>query len=414
MIEYKRYTLSNGLRVLLHHDPSTSMAAVNVLYDVGSKDEDPHLTGFAHLFEHLMFGGSIHVSSYDEPLQRIGAQNNAFTSTDITNYYITLPKDNLETALWLESDRMLSLAFTENSLEVQRKVVIEEFKQRYLNQPYGDVWLLLRPLVYQVHPYQWATIGKEISHIEQAEMSQVKAFFNKHYNPSNAILSIAGGIDMDQTIAWVEKWFGGIAAGEKYHRQLPEEPAQLAERQLTVYRDVPQDAIYVAYRMPGKYTPEYYLADLISDLLSRGNSSRFEQALREPNSPFTSLEAYVTGEIEYGLFMIQAKLSEGTQPQDAMEALYRMLNQVAEKECEERELQKLKNKLGFLYEYNRTSVLNKAMGLAQGELHQTANLINEEFSRYEQISPSAMKAYAHQLFQASNRSVLYYLKNKQS
>src|SRR5882762_10287024 len=198
MVKFNKFTLDNGLRVIVHEDNTTPMAVLNILYDVGARDEDPEQTGFAHLFEHLMFGGSVNIPHYDEPLQRVGGENNAFTSNDITNYYITLPAANIETAFWLESDRMLSLAFSEKSLEVQRNVVIEEFKQRYLNQPYGDVWLKLRPLAYKVHPYQWATIGKEISHIENATMDDVKGFFFKHYLPPNAILVVAGNVTVDQ------------------------------------------------------------------------------------------------------------------------------------------------------------------------------------------------------------------------
>src|ERR1044071_8652877 len=208
MIAFKEFTLENGLQVIVHEDPSVQIAVMNILYDVGSRDEQPHKTGFAHLFEHLMFGGSVNIPSYDEPLQLVGGENNAFTTNDITNYYLTLPADNLETGFWLESDRMLSLAFSDKSLEVQRNVVIEEFKQRYLNQPYGDVWLLLRPLAYQQHPYKWATIGKEISHIADAQITDVKNFFRKHYSPINAILVVAGNVTVDKAKYLAEKWFG--------------------------------------------------------------------------------------------------------------------------------------------------------------------------------------------------------------
>ena len=279
MVSFNRFVLSNGLKVIVHEDFTTPMAVVNVLYDVGARDEDPGQTGFAHLFEHLMFGGSINIPSYDEPLQRVGGENNAFTSNDITNYYITLPAANIETAFWLESDRMLSLAFSEKSLEVQRNVVCEEFKQRYLNQPYGDVWLKLRPLAYKQHPYRWATIGKELSHIENAAIADVKAFFSKHYNPANAVMVVGGAVHTDEVRELAEKWFGSIPRGEKYIRNLPVEPAQHEERREVVNADVPLNAIYLAFHMPSRIETGYYEADLISDILSRGNSSRLYLSL---------------------------------------------------------------------------------------------------------------------------------------
>jgi len=226
VVNFERFSLPNGLRVVVHRDTSTPMAVVNVMYDVGAKDEDPNKTGFAHLFEHLMFGGSVNIPVYDEPLQMAGGENNAYTTNDLTNYYIQIPAENLETAFWLESDRMLSLAFTDNSLEVQRKVVCEEFKEHYLNKPYGDVWLKLRELAYEVHPYRWMTIGKELSHIENAQLQDVKNFFFKHYRPVNAILVVAGNVTVDQVKTLAEKWFGPIGSGQKYNRNLPEEPQQ--------------------------------------------------------------------------------------------------------------------------------------------------------------------------------------------
>src|ERR1041384_1374595 len=243
MIEFDKFTLENGLTVIVHQDNSSPLACLNILYDVGARDEEENMTGFAHLFEHLMFGGSINIPSYDEPLQLVGGENNAFTTNDITNYYCTVPAENLETAFWLESDRMLSLAFTDKSLEVQRSVVIEEFKQRYLNQPYGDVWLLLRPLAYKVHPYKWATIGKEISHIETAVMDDVKGFFKEHYHPANAIMVVAGNVELDQVKKLSEKWFEPIARQEKPKRNLPVEQKQTEAREMTVHRDVPANAL---------------------------------------------------------------------------------------------------------------------------------------------------------------------------
>jgi zinc protease len=307
MISFDRFTLENNLRVIVHRDTSTPMVCLDVLYDVGARDEEENKTGFAHLFEHLMFGGSINIPSYDEPLQLVGGENNAFTTNDLTNYYCTVPAENLETAFWLESDRMLSLAFTGKSLEVQRNVVIEEFKQRYLNQPYGDVWLLLRPLAYRVHPYKWATIGKEISHIEQATMDDVKGFFNKHYNPSNAILVVAGNVEVAEVKRLAEKWFAPIPSGTKPKRALPPEPRQTEPRKLTVERDVPASSIYKVYHMCARNDEAYHTIDIISDILSRGNSSRMYKSLVKEKTLMSEVNAYVMGDIDKGLFVISGK-----------------------------------------------------------------------------------------------------------
>ncbi|MES2630034.1 MAG: pitrilysin family protein [Bacteroidota bacterium] len=401
--------MSNGLRVIIHEDPGTPMVAVNVVYDVGSKDEDSERTGFAHLFEHLMFGGSVNIASYDEPLQQVGAQNNAFTSTDITNYYITLPKDNIETALWLESDRMLDLAFSEKSLEVQRKVVIEEFKQRYLNQPYGEVWLELRPLTYEVSPYRWATIGKEVGHIEEATMEDVKAFFRKHYNPENAVLVVAGGIETQPTLELVEKWFGSIPKGEKYVRNLVKEPEQLAPRTKTVYKDVPQDALYMAWPMAGKYTPEYYAADIISDALSRGNSSRFYQEILQKTDVFSQLDAYVTGEYESGLFIISGRLLHGKTTAEGEAIINEALQKFITGGFYPRELDKIKNKVESSLLFQDTQVLNKAMGLAFFELQGDAGAINNELANYRSVSEAFAIETAQRIFQPQRLNTMYYL-----
>ncbi len=291
MIEFNRFTLENGLKVIVHEDFTTPMAVLNILYDVGARDEEPNKTGFAHLFEHLMFGGSVNIPNYDEPLQRVGGENNAFTSNDITNYYITLPSTNLETAFWLESDRMLSLAFSEKSLDTQRNVVMEEFKQRYLNQPYGDVWLKLRPLAYQTHPYQWATIGQDLAQIENAKMEDVKAFFAKHYTPQNAILVVGGNVTTAEVKRLAEKWFAPIAAGNKYERNLPKELPQEEARSLTVTANVPLNAIYIAFPMPARKDPMYQVFDLLGDILSQGQSSRLYNSLLKEQQLFSDINA---------------------------------------------------------------------------------------------------------------------------
>ena len=328
MIQFEKFTLENGLRVVFHKEELSPMAVVNTLYDVGARDEDENKTGFAHLFEHLMFGGSVNIPEFDTPLQQAGGENNAFTSNDITNYYDVVPLENIETALWLESDRMLSLAFTPKSLEIQRSVVIEEFKQRYLNQPYGDVWLQLRPLAYQVHPYKWATIGKDISHIEDATMEDVKGFFQKHYNPSNAILCIAGNFDLDGVKKMVHKWYGDIPPGEKYHRTLPQEPQQNEFREKTIEREVPTDAFYYAFKMCSRTHEDFYATDLISDILGRDKSARLYVKLKKEKQLVSSVNAFIMGSLDNGLLVLSGMLNEGVSFGELDEALWLELDRL--------------------------------------------------------------------------------------
>lgn len=409
MITFEKFTLENDLKVIVHRDDSTPMACLNILYDVGARDEDENKTGFAHLFEHLMFGGSINVPNYDEPLQLVGGENNAFTTNDITNYYCTVPPENLETAFWLESDRMLSLAFTDKSLEVQRNVVIEEFKQRYLNQPYGDVWLLLRPLAYKVHPYRWATIGKEIAHIEQATMQDVKAFFQAHYKPCNAILVVAGNVDSNAVKTLAEKWFGPIPSGKKPQRLLPEEPRQTEARSLRVERDVPATALYKAYHMCSRRDKAYYAVDLLSDILSRGNSSRLYNSLVKDKQLFTEINAYVMGDLDKGLFVISGKLPDGVKVEEAEEALEAELEKIRREPVGERELQKCKNKIESSILFGETDVLTKATNLAVSELLGDAGLINREVEFYSAVTVGQVAEQARLVLDRSNCSTLYYL-----
>ncbi|MCA6364060.1 MAG: insulinase family protein [Bacteroidetes bacterium] len=411
MIQFDRFTLTNGLRVLVHRDNATPLACINILYDVGARDEEEHLTGFAHLFEHLMFGGSVNIPSYDEPLQRVGGENNAFTSNDITNYYLTLPAQNLETGFWLESDRMLSLAFSEKSLEVQRNVVIEEFKQRYLNQPYGDVWLLLRPLAYKVHPYKWATIGKEIAHIEQAQMSDVKAFFAKHYNPANAILVVAGDVHTEQVKALAEKWFQPIAQGTKPPRNLPAEPAQNEYRRLEVTRDVPYDALYMAFHMTDRRSEGYYAMDLISDILSRGNSSRLYNRLVKEQQLFSEISAYVMGDLDKGLFVVSGKLNEGVSTDAGEAAVFAELEKLSTEAVSERELDKVKNKVESSLQFAEMGVLDKAMNLAYFELLGDAARVNTEVDNYSRVTAAHIKQSAAEVLRRTNCSALHYRAN---
>ena len=412
MVKFNRFTLGNGLRVIVHEDHTTPMAVLNILYDVGARDEDPDQTGFAHLFEHLMFGGSVNIPNYDEPLQRVGGENNAFTSNDITNYYITLPSANIETAFWLESDRMLSLAFSKKSLEVQRNVVIEEFKQRYLNQPYGDVWLKLRPLVYKKHPYQWATIGKEIKHIEDAKIEDVKAFFKKHYNPQNAIMVVGGDIDPEEVKNLAEKWFGPIPAGEKYVRDLPQEPEQHDERRETVTAKVPLNDVYIAFQMGARLEDSFYVAELMSDILSRGNSSRLYRNLVKEKQLFSEVHAYMSSSLDKGMFVFEGKPNEGVSISEAETAIWEEMERLKNEEVPADELTKVQNKVESTMIFSEMSLLDKAMNLASFELLGDADMLNQEPGKFIRVTVGEIKDLANTLFHKDNSSTLIYLAEK--
>jgi zinc protease len=412
MVDFNRFTLANGLRVLVHEDDTTPMAVLNILYDVGARDEEEGKTGFAHLFEHLMFGGSVNIPSYDEPLQRVGGENNAFTSNDITNYYITLPAVNLETAFWLESDRMLNLAFSEKSLETQRNVVCEEFKQRYLNQPYGDVWLKLRPLAYQTHPYRWATIGQDLKQIEEAKMEDVKAFFKKHYNPQNAIMVVGGNVKTEAIKALAEKWFAPIPEGEKYFRNLPKEPVQTAEIKETVKADVPLNAIYMAFKMPARSDSEYQAYDLMADVLSQGQSSRLYNSLLKEQQLFSDIHAYMTSSIDEGLFVVEGKLIEGVSIATAEAAIWTELNKLTQQQVTDDEITKVKNKSESIMVFAEMSLLDKAMNLAYYELLGDAAGLNTEIDKYLAVTPQRIRQAAKTTFVKEQCSTLYYLTAK--
>ncbi|WP_019989481.1 M16 family metallopeptidase [Rudanella lutea] len=408
MIHYEQFTLDNGLRVYVHEDASTPIAAVNILYNVGSRDEDPQRTGFAHLFEHLMFGGSKHIPSYDEPLQRVGGENNAFTSPDITNYYITLPAANIETAFWLESDRMLSLSFDPQVLEVQQKVVIEEFNQRYLNQPYGDAWLKLRPLAYQQHPYRWATIGKDISHIAEATLDDVKSFFFRYYLPNNAILVVAGNVTVEQVKQLCAKWFAPIPAGKPYLRNLPKEPVQTEARRLETSAAVPLNALYKAYHMPGRYEPGFQAADLLSDMLGRSKSSRLYQKLVRDTPLFNNLSAYITASLDPGLLVIQGTLNEGVMLEEADAAVEAVVNELIDQPVPDDELAKVKNQAESTLAFSEVELLNRAMNLAFAANAGDAELVNGEAEKIQAVTPDAIQAMARQVLRPENSSTLFY------
>ena len=410
MIEFDKFTLDNGLRVIVHTDVSSPLVCMNILYDVGARDESEQQTGFAHLFEHLMFGGSVNIPSYDTPLQEVGGENNAFTNNDVTNYYLTLPAANIETGFWLESDRMLSLAFSEKSLEVQRNVVIEEFKQRYLNQPYGDEWLLLRPLAYKAHPYRWATIGKEIKHIEDAQMDDVKSFFKRFYHPANAILVVTGNVKTEAVKMLAEKWFGPIPSGEKVQRNLPAEPKQNEARYETVYRDVPADSINKVYHMPGRMDKSYYAIDLLSDILGRGHSARLYQALVKDKPLFSEISAHLMGSFDPGLLVINGRLNEGVDHKMADHEIELVLAQLSKEVLPEQEVQKVKNKAESTHVFGELGIMNKAMNLAFAELLDEANMVNKEIDRIKAVTAADIHKAAKDILRPENCTTLYYLK----
>ena len=412
MILFEHFTLENGLKVYVHEDKTTPMAVLNILYNVGARDEDENKTGFAHLFEHLMFGGSLNVPSFDEALQSAGGENNAFTSNDITNYYITLPASNIETAFWLESDRMLSLSFDPQVLEVQRKVVIEEFKQRYLNQPYGDIWLKLRPLAYQKHPYKWATIGKDISHIENATMEDVKEFFFKFYIPNNAIMVVAGNVTVPQVKALSEKWFGPIPRGKDYNRNLVKEPIQQSERFLDVTENVPLDALYKAFHMPGRYDDDYYSYDLLGDILGRGKSSRLYDALVKEKKVFNSIGCFSTGSIDPSLLIVQGKINEGISLEEADKMVWEVIEDLKVNSISEKELTKVKNQAESSLVFGEVELLNRAMNLASSALIGDPNLVNTETGKIQAVTLEDINKMAEKVFRRENCSTVYYKAKK--
>ncbi|HOG67547.1 MAG TPA: pitrilysin family protein [Bacteroidales bacterium] len=414
MIHFEKFVLPNGLRVIVHTDKYTSLAAISIIYDVGSRDENPDKTGFAHLFEHLMFGGSINIPKYDEPLERAGGINNAYTTTDLTNYYLSLPVQNLEIGFWLESDRMFQLAFSEKSLETQRNVVTEEFRQTHLNQPYGDAWMLLRPLAYKVHPYRWPTIGKEISHIQNAVMEDVKAFYNTFYNPANAVMAVAGNVKVDEVQSLAEKWFSSIKNNGENKRNLPDEPKQTEPRFLEIERDVPANVLYKAWKMHKRTHPDYHSVDLLSDILGNGKSSRLYRRLVMEKGIFTDIDCFITGNFDPGLFVITGRPSKGIKIKEAEKTLMDEIDIIQNEVPDDIELQKVKNKLEARLTLSKVNVLNKAINLAFSEILGDAELINSEIDKYNAVSTDKIRDVARRIIQPEQCSTLYYLaKNKQ-
>jgi predicted Zn-dependent peptidase len=412
MIDFEKYILPNGLTVIAHRDTSSPLAAFNLLYKVGARNESPERTGFAHLFEHLMFSGSANVPSFDEPLQMVGGENNAFTNNDYTNYYETVPKENIETAFWLESDRMFALNINEQSLSVQKNVVVEEFNQRYLNQPYGDLWLLLRKLAYTVHPYQWPTIGKEPSHITDASLFEVEEFYKRFYTPNNAILSVVGDFDHRYIFELANRWFGDIPAQQVGGLPIPQEPLQVAPRFLEVERDVPSSALYKVYHMTDRLGKSYHATDMLSDILSNGKSSRLYRNLVQEQRLFTDINAYLSGDIDPGLFVFSGKLNEGVSFERAEKAINEEIARVIDERIDDYELEKVKNKYESSIVFGETSILNKAMNLGYYQMLGNASMINTEVECYRAVEAQEISATAAALFTENNSSTLRYIAKK--
>lgn len=409
MINFEQHTLPNGLKVIVHQDKTSPLAIVNTLYKVGARDEHPDKTGFAHLFEHFMFEGSVNIPDFDTPLQLAGGENNAFTNNDITNYYDLLPAGNVETAFWLESDRMLSLNFEEQSLETQKKVVMEEFKEHYINQPYGDVWHKISELAYKVHPYRWPTIGKELSHIEKVTMEDFKKFFFHYYRPNNATLVVAGNVEPNHIFHLAEKWFGNIPRGEnEVSRKLPAEPPQKAKRIEEVYAQVPVNAIYKTWKMCARNHADYYATDLLRDILSTGDSSRLFRTLVKEKKLFSSIAAYLSETIDEGLFFVEGKLNEGVSMAQAESAINEVVNELAATTINETELNKVKNKMESLLAFSDTNVLNRAMNLAFGDMLGNPNGVNEDMEKYRSVSTTQLREVAEKIFQEEQSCVLRY------
>jgi len=408
MIQFERFQLDNGLKVVVHQDTSTPMAVVNVLYNVGAKDENPNKTGFAHLFEHLMFGGSVNIPVFDEPLQRAGGENNAYTTNDLTNYYCSLPAENIETAFWLESDRMLSLAFSPKSLEVQRKVVCEEFKEHYINKPYGDAWHKMRELAYSKHPYRWMTIGASLAHVEQATMEDVKDFFFQFYRPNNAILVVTGNVTTDQVKVLAEKWFGPIPAGKPYLRNLPVEPKQEKSRTLDVRADVPMDMLMMTWHMGGRFDAGYHATDLITDVLGGGASARLYEQLIKVKQLFSSIDCFHFGTVDPGLLVITGKLVKGVTMSVAEKAVLAEVEQLKHTLLPAKEVQKVINKTESLICFEDMSIMNRAHSLAFYELLGDAAMMNDELAKYQAVTPEMIQETANIIFDENNRNTLYY------
>lgn len=412
MIRFEKYTLANGLRVIAHRDETTPMVTSNILYDAGSRDEDPEATGFAHLFEHLMFGGTAAVPLFDVPVMMAGGENNAFTNSDLTNYYITLPASNLETALWLEADRMTNLDLSEGSIMTQKSVVTEEFRQRYLNQPYGDIMLLLRPLAYKIHPYRWPVIGMDISHIEKAESRSLRNFYRRYYNPSGAILSVAGNLVPEEVFRLADKWFGNIPSGQGNGRSLPAEPQQCERREITAERAVPAAHLIMAFHTGGRSSREFCILDLLTDILAGCDSGRFPEQLVRRRELFSEADIYLSGEIDPGLVIFSGRLRNGADIRKAEEAVNEELDRIAADRVTYAELEKARNRYESHKLMSYLNAAGKAFSLAFHELLGDAEGINRETEQYMNVTAEEIASAAAKIFRPENCSVIYYLPEK--
>jgi len=412
MIKYDEFELANGLKVLVHEDPTTPIATLNILYDVGSKDEDKNKTGFAHLFEHFMFEGSKNILEFDDEMQKAGGDNNAFTTNDFTNYYSTLPASNIETAFWLESDRMLELDFSKESLATQISVVSEEFKETCINKPYGDMWHIINDMAYKTHSYKWPTIGYSLEHIEAITLQETKDFFYKYYRPNNAVLTIAGGVKTEEMKILAEKWFGDIPAGEKHVRNLPKEEKQTETRRKTVEANVPIDNIFIAFHVGARLCDDYYATDLLSDILGSGPSSRLYKDLVKAQKLCGSINCYLSGTDDAGLLLIEAKLNDDVSMEAAEKAIFESLEKIKNDLVPEYELEKVKNKTLNYLAFSNISNVNKAFNLAYYKTIGHLNLMNDEKDFFKAVKTSEIQAAAQKYLNIENSSILYYKANK--
>lgn len=413
MIEFKRYKLDNGLKILVHKDISSPLVAFNLSFNVGSRDETTDRTGLAHLFEHLMFSGSDNVKDFDEIMQLAGGENNAFTNCDMTSFYNVIPAENIETVFWLESDRMLSLNLNQRSLDIQKKVVVEEFKETCLNEPYGDMWHHLSEMAYHKHPYKWPTIGKKISHIKRVELTESKMFFNTYYQPNNAILSVVGNIEPEEVFRLAEEWFGDIPTRVVPDRNYTPEPRQKKRRFKEIISDVPLDTFYLAFHMCGRNEEQYYATDLLSDILASGRSSRFYQNLFKGKGIFSQIDAYISASFDPGLLIVEGRPEKGVVMESSVDAVWDELENIKTEGISKEELEKVKNKAVSGLVYAEVNILNKAINLAYYELLGNADMINQQKSNYQKVNAEEINAVAQEILQHSNECVLLYKANRQ-
>ena len=411
MIDYQRFVLANGLRLIVHEDHSTPIAALSVQYAVGSRDERPERTGFAHLFEHLMFGGSAHAPDYDDPIQLAGGENNAFTNTDLTNFHVSIPAVNLDTALWLEADRMAYLTISARELDTQRKVVVEEFKETCLNEPYGDAWHHLSALAYRHHPYRWPTIGLEMRHVAEASLAEVRDFYRAHYHAGNAIVAVVGPTPADEVYRKAVKYFGGLPSGKTGDRPseaLPTEPEQTEARAATVESPVAIDTLYLAYGMCGRTDDDFYVIDLLTDILAEGSSSRLYRRLLKERELAITIDAYVTGTDDPGLIVFEAKPREGVSLEEVKIAIEGEIALLQTTLVDALELEKIKNKLDASMLFSELSTINKAINLCFYEGIGDLDLINSETERYAAIRAEDIRRVAIQYLRPERQNALYY------